>query len=133
MVYIHKGRLEGTLYENLRNTNMSLFSVLLTMPKLYILVLGVFFLAEVEKCLAAVGGGSGSLDTERNATGSFSRHHDGRVLESEDTFPGEFPFFAQWGGCGATLIWEDILLTSASVSRRKKSMPMSLCQNSSFF
>ncbi|KAG7370868.1 serine protease [Nitzschia inconspicua] len=27
---------------------------------------------------------------------------------------GEFPFFAQWGGCAATLIWEDILLTSAA-------------------
>lgn len=35
----------------------------------------------------------------------------------EAASPGEFPFFVQWGGCAATLIWEDILLTSASVSR----------------
>jgi hypothetical protein len=32
--------------------------------------------------------------------------------------PEDFPFYAQWGGCGATLIWEDILLTSATVSKQ---------------
>jgi hypothetical protein len=35
--------------------------------------------------------------------------------DRKEAAPGEFPFFAQWGGCAATLIWEDILLTSAAV------------------
>ena len=43
--------------------------------------------------------------------------------------PGEFPFFSQWGGCAATLIWEDVLLTSAAVSAmdvlRKSGIPFS--------
>jgi hypothetical protein len=43
-------------------------------------------------------------------------HHHKRRLELEATNPGDFPFFVQWGGCAATLIWEDILLSSAAVS-----------------
>ncbi len=78
---------------------------------LSILVLGICLLAEVDKCIGATS--AASFDTNTTTT---SRTHNGRILESVDTSVGEFPFFAQWGGCGATLIWDDILLTSASVS-----------------
>ena len=81
---------------------------------LYILVLGICFLAEVDKCIGATSGASFGTNTT-----TTTRTHDGRILESVDTSVGEFPFFAQWGGCGATLIWDDILLTSASVSNKK--------------
>jgi hypothetical protein len=42
-----------------------------------------------------------------------------RMNNLKNANPGEFPFFAQWGGCAATLIWEDILLTSAAVSAQQ--------------
>ena len=40
---------------------------------------------------------------------------DGRIVGGEDAEPGEFPFFVKWRGCGASLIWKDILLTAAHV------------------
>lgn len=85
---------------------------------LYILVLGICFLAEVENCIAAIGTTSETSNETNTTTMNGFRYHDGRKLESVDAKDGEFPFFAQWGGCGATLIWDDILLTSAEVSRR---------------
>eukprot|EP00536_Pseudo-nitzschia_multiseries_P012812 jgi/Psemu1/209727/e_gw1.509.5.1 len=60
------------------------------------------------------GARSTSSGTEETARAGASRERNERKLVSEDSIPGEFPFFAQWGDCGATLIWEDILLTSAS-------------------
>lgn len=36
-----------------------------------------------------------------------------RIVGGSDASPGAYPFFAQWSGCGASLIWEDILLTAA--------------------
>lgn len=38
-------------------------------------------------------------------------HH--RIIGGEVASPGEFPFFADFGGCGASLIHEDIVLTAA--------------------
>ena len=37
------------------------------------------------------------------------------IVGGEDAAAGEYPFFVAWGGCGASLIWEDILLTAAHV------------------
>ena len=91
-------------------------SMSLTKSQLYTLVLGLCFLAEVKKCIATIGASKTLSDTDTNIKRKLPRVHEGRVLTSVDAFPGEFPFFSQWGGCGATLIWDDILLTSASVS-----------------
>lgn len=49
-----------------------------------------------------------------SGSAATSKQQHERHLEMKATTPGEFPFFAQWGGCAATLIWEDILLTSAA-------------------
>ena len=38
---------------------------------------------------------------------------DGRIVGGELAVPGEFPFFAHWGGCGASLIHDDVILTAA--------------------
>jgi hypothetical protein len=95
-----------------------------TMPHLCALVFGLLFLAEAEKYVAAIGASS-SLDPEMSVTNHIRGEHNERMLGSENTGPGEFSFFTQWGGCGATLIWEDLLLTSASVSIRRIFNPQS--------
>mmetsp|Transcript_16360 Transcript_16360/g.39956 ORF Transcript_16360/g.39956 Transcript_16360/m.39956 type:complete len:413 (+) Transcript_16360:1-1239(+) len=41
---------------------------------------------------------------------------EGRVVGGTNAQPGEFPFFVQWTGCGASLIHEDIVLTAAHCS-----------------
>ena len=46
----------------------------------------------------------------------YGKYKSTATSDRTEVAPGEFPFFAQWGGCAATLIWEDILLTSAAVS-----------------
>ena len=88
---------------------MNLSSTPSTIPRLCALVFGLLFLTKADKCYSA----SSSLNSEMNATNHI---HGERALGSESVSPGEFSFFTQWGGCGATLIWEDILLTSARVS-----------------
>jgi secreted trypsin-like serine protease len=40
-----------------------------------------------------------------------------RIVGGTNAKPGEYPFFVQWMGCGASLIWEDIVLTAAHVSK----------------
>jgi len=81
-----------------------------TMPSVCYILLGLCVLLDIDKT-SARNTSSGAEVTTRVGE---SREHNGRRLVGEDTSPGEFPFFAQWGGCGATLIWEDILLTSAN-------------------
>lgn len=41
---------------------------------------------------------------------------EGRIVGGTNAKPGEFPFFVQWTGCGASLIHEDIVLTAAHCS-----------------
>eukprot|EP00980_Cylindrotheca_fusiformis_P016947 scaffold5159_cov112-Cylindrotheca_fusiformis.AAC.1 len=41
------------------------------------------------------------------------RNIEPRIVGGSDAVPGEFPFFVQWGGCGGSLIHEDIILTAA--------------------
>jgi len=89
---------------------MSLSSTPSTIPRLFALVFGLLFLTELDNCAIATYSASSSLNSEMSVTNHM---HGERVLGSESLSPGEFSFFTQWGGCGATLIWEDILLTSA--------------------
>jgi secreted trypsin-like serine protease len=49
------------------------------------------------------------------STGNLDFDLSDRIVGGEDAVAGEFPFFVQWRGCGASLIWEDILLTAAHV------------------
>jgi secreted trypsin-like serine protease len=51
-------------------------------------------------------------DGEANPFGDL----DYRIVGGQNAEPGEFPYFVQWKGCGASLIWEDMLLTAAHVS-----------------
>lgn len=39
------------------------------------------------------------------------------IVGGQDASPEEYLFMAQWSGCGATLIWKDMLLTAAHVSQ----------------
>lgn len=36
-----------------------------------------------------------------------------RIIGGKDASAGEYPFFVEWGGCGGSLIHEDIVLTAA--------------------
>lgn len=36
-----------------------------------------------------------------------------RIVGGVNADPGEYPFFVQWGGCGASLVWKDVLLSAA--------------------
>ena len=58
------------------------------------------------------------IDPRNNRLGRLSTGDGSEepAPKRENASPGEFPYYAQWGGCGATLVWEDILLTSAAVS-----------------
>jgi hypothetical protein len=38
---------------------------------------------------------------------------ESRIVGGEDASPGEYPFFVQGDGCGASLIWPDVVLTAA--------------------
>lgn len=49
-------------------------------------------------------------------TDTGSKGVEGRIVGGFDAQPGEFPFFVQWTGCGASLIHEDIILTAAHCS-----------------
>jgi len=49
-------------------------------------------------------------------TDSDNRGVEGRIVGGTDAKPGQFPFFVQWAGCGASLIHEDIVLTAAHCS-----------------
>jgi secreted trypsin-like serine protease len=42
---------------------------------------------------------------------------ESRIVGGSNALPGEFPFFVQWSGCGASLIHEDIILSAAHVRK----------------
>ena len=39
-----------------------------------------------------------------------------RIVGGQDATEGEYPFFVQGAGCGASLIWKDMVLTAAHCS-----------------
>lgn len=71
------------------------------------------------------------LCSERSSCSGVYGYASARIVggSNVDVLPGEeykYSFFAQWsGGCGASLIWEDILLTAA-VSGRIDNAPQNL-------
>ena len=64
----------------------------------------------------------GSSQAEDSAP-EFEQHHhlraiqarqwEPRIVGGQDATKGEYPFFVQGDGCGASLIWKDIVLTAA--------------------
>ena len=62
---------------------------------------------EVKKSnLRALAGGSRKLD-------QVAPQWEPRIVGGQDAGVGEYPFFVQGSGCGASLIWKDIVLTAA--------------------
>ena len=53
---------------------------------------------------------------ERTFPPAFELELEDRIVGGADADPGEFPFFVQWSGCGASLVWKDIVLSAAHVS-----------------
>ena len=49
--------------------------------------------------------------TEKNK--KFDNEGNNRIIGGEVATEGEFPFFVDFGGCGASLIYEDIVVTAA--------------------
>lgn len=72
--------------------------------------------------IALLATGATECNADRSVGGSnnYRAFFDEKEVPSdmEAATPGEFPFFVQWGGCAATLIWEDVLLTSAVVREK---------------
>jgi secreted trypsin-like serine protease len=75
----------------------------MTCPNKILLFCAVLYLI-LHLCVAS--------DGEENPFGDL----DSRIVGGQNAEPGEFPYFVQWKGCGASLIWEDMLLTAAHVS-----------------
>jgi secreted trypsin-like serine protease len=46
-----------------------------------------------------------------------NKNRESRIVGGSNALPGEFPFFVQWSGCGASLIYEDIILSAAHVRK----------------
>jgi secreted trypsin-like serine protease len=38
---------------------------------------------------------------------------DARIVNGQNAEPGQFPYFGRWGGCGASLISSDFMLSAA--------------------
>lgn len=55
--------------------------------------------------------------TENKKSEKFAKSFDSdfhhRIIGGEVASPGDYPFFVDWGGCGATLVHEDIIVTAA--------------------
>lgn len=48
-----------------------------------------------------------------DATSGTTHQWETRIIGGEDASIGKYPFFVQGSGCGASLIWKDIVLTAA--------------------
>lgn len=64
--------------------------------------------------LARIGDSGSIYNTQRNLkekTDDDFRHH--RIIGGDVASANEFPFFVDFGGCGATLVHDDIVVTAA--------------------
>eukprot|EP00980_Cylindrotheca_fusiformis_P031118 scaffold25830_cov162-Cylindrotheca_fusiformis.AAC.19 len=56
---------------------------------------------------------SSGLRKRRSLVGHRHSPMQSRIIGGDEAPPGQYPFFVQWNGCGASLIHEDIVLTAA--------------------
>lgn len=59
------------------------------------------------------GKGGGFGISKKNELKEKERSLQKRIVGGSDASENEYPFFVSWGGCGASLIHEDIVLTAA--------------------
>jgi V8-like Glu-specific endopeptidase len=51
---------------------------------------------------------------------------DARIVNGQDASPGQFPYFGRWGGCGASLISSDFMLSAAHCNIQEGDGPIRL-------
>ena len=51
---------------------------------------------------------------------------DARIVNGQDASPGQFPYFGRWGGCGASLISSDFMLSAAHCNVQEGDGPIRL-------
>jgi hypothetical protein len=66
-------------------------------------------------CFWAFASGAVSAESTQEATAE-DFGFESRIVGGDPVFGGEYPFYTRWSGCGASLVWSDILLSAAHVS-----------------
>lgn len=72
-------------------------------------------------CFCAFASGAVSAESTHEPTDESTAEDFGfesRIVGGDPAAKGKYPFFTRWGGCGASLVWFDVLLSAAHVSSK---------------